>query len=149
VANNPFFADATAAAALNAIAALANGGVINVYGGTQPADANTAVTSQTLLVTLTLANPAFVTITNPASNGSGTAPNRVETITANAIGSGTVPGTVVGTQTATWFRMLASGGAVVLDGSVGTSGCDLNLTSVSLSSGNVVSVSGFTITQPE
>jgi hypothetical protein len=140
VATNPFFADATTNAGLNALAATANGGTLNVYNGSQPADANTAITSQTLLVTLTFSGTAFG---NAAASGS--AGSKVSTATANAI----TAGTATATGTATWFRILTSGSAVCIDGSVGASGCDLNLSSTAVSIGAVVSISGFTISQTE
>jgi hypothetical protein len=140
LSNNPFFADATTNAGLNSLAATANGGTLNIYTGTQPADANTALSGNTLLVTLTLSATAF-------ANGvaSGSAGSKVCTATANAI----TAGTGVATGTATFFRILTSGSAVCIDGSVGTSGSDLNLSSTSISTGAVVSISSFTITQTE
>jgi hypothetical protein len=140
MATNPFFADATTNAGLNALAATANGGTLNIYTGSQPTDANTALGAQTLLVTLTFSGTAF-------GNGvaSGSAGSKVCTATANAI----TAGTAVATGTATWFRILTSGSGVCIDGSVGTSGCDLNLSSTSISTGAVVSISSFTITQTE
>src|SRR5690242_13711374 len=105
MANNPFFADQAAQASCDAVAALCNGGTINIYDGTQPADSNTAVSSQTLLATLTLSATAF-----GASTCSGTAPNRKATATANAI---TGDSSADATGTATWFRVLdSSSGAV-------------------------------------
>jgi hypothetical protein len=54
------------------------------------------------------------------------------------------------TGTAAWFRALKSDGStVVFDGSVGTSGANLNLNSVAIQSGAAVSVSAFTYTQSE
>jgi len=139
--NNPFYSDAFAKASLDAGCALANSGTIKVYAGTQPTDANTAVGSQTLLGTFVLPNPAF-----GASVASGTAPNRSAVATAGTISDVTA----VGTGTATWFRMLKSDGTTVLmDGTVGTSGCDLNLTDVSLTNGETMRVASATIATPE
>jgi len=50
------------------------------------------------------------------------------------------------TGTATWFRMVDSAGTFVLDGDVGTSGSDLNLTSTSVVATEAVSISSATIT---
>jgi hypothetical protein len=140
MATNPFFADATVIAAMNALTATANSGTLNIYTGSQPTDANTAIGAQTLLVTLTFGSTAFATAV-----ASGSAGSKIVTATANAI----TAGTAVATGTAAWFRILTSGSAVCIDGSVGTSGADLNLSSTSISSGAVVSVSSFTITQTE
>jgi hypothetical protein len=50
--------------------------------------------------------------------------------------------------TATWFRIVQSGGSnFVLDGDVGTSGSDLNLTTTTIVSGQPVSVTSFVITE--
>ncbi len=48
--------------------------------------------------------------------------------------------------TATWFRCVDSTGTFCVDGSVGTSGSDLNLNSTTISSGQNVAVSSFVIT---
>lgn len=139
MANNPFFSDAAAKAAVDAVAALCNSGTIKVYTGSQPTDANTAVGAQTLLGTLTFSATAF-----PASSASGSAGSKVVTATANTI---TDDSSADATGTAAWFRVLKSDGTtVVFDGSVGTSGCDLNLASTSIVSGEDISVTSFTIT---
>lgn len=141
MALNPFFSDTAVKAAVDALAALCNSGTLLVYSGSQPADANTAVGAQTLLVTLTFSATAFA-----SSVASGSAGSKVVTATANAITSGTA----VATGTAAWFRCLKSDAStIVLDGSAGTSGADLNFSSLAFSSGAVVSVSSFTITQTE
>jgi hypothetical protein len=134
MALNPWLSDAAAKAAADAVCALCNGGTIKVYSGTQPANANAAPTG-TLLVTLTFSATAFA----PAGATGGQA-------TANPIGSANA----VAAGTATWFRAVKSDGTTtVYDGSVGTSGCDLNLSSVALTVGGNVSVSSFTYTQTE
>ena len=104
------------------------GCLINIYNGTQPANANTAISTQTLLVTLTIAG------------GFGTDSNGTLTL-------GTVTdGTAVATNTATFFRIFKSDGTtVVMDGSVGTSGADLNLNSTSIASGQTVAITSGTI----
>lgn len=106
----------------DALGALANSGVIRIYDGTQPANADTAVSGQTLLVTLTFGATAF----GAASGG---------VITANAI----TPGTVIANSTPTWCRILKSDGTTVLfDGSVGTSASNLIFAVASLVIGTVV-----------
>jgi hypothetical protein len=131
MASNLHISYVAANAEANALAALANGGSIQIFSGSQPSTPETAV-SGTLLATLALNGTAFGT----ASNG---------VITANAISNVTI-GT---TGTAAWFRCWKSDGVTPLfDGTVGTSGCDMNLNSVSLSSGATLSVSSFTFTVP-
>lgn len=141
MALNPFFSDAAAKAAVDAVAVLLNSGKLRVYSGAQPTDANTALGAQTLLGEFTFAATAF-----PASAASGTAPTRNAVATANAIAD------VVATNTGTaaWFRALKSDATtVVFDGTVGTSGCDLNLTDITITTGETMSVTSFTITNPE
>ncbi len=51
------------------------------------------------------------------------------------------------TGTATWFTLVKSDGTTrVLDGSVGTSGANLNLNSVAISAGATVSVTSLAVT---
>ena len=94
---------------LAAQTALANGGSVGVYTGSQPATPDVPVSGQTLLVTFTLGTPSF----GAPSGGSAT---------ANAVASGLAGNS----GNATWFRVFSSTGAPVWDGSVGTSGADMN-----------------------
>jgi hypothetical protein len=121
-------------AAADAVCALADDGYIRIYDGSKPADADTAVGAQTLLAELRFGATAF----GAASNGVATANAITDDASANATG------------TATWFRALESDGSTVLfDGTVGTSGCDLNLNSVSIVSGATVEITALTYEQPE
>jgi len=142
MANNPFFADATVIADLEAITALLNSGKLEMFTAPQPADANTAITSQVKLCTLTFGSTAFGT---PAASGS--AGSRVVTAEANAITSDT---NAAASGTAAWFRCYKSDGTtVVLDGSVGTTGCDINLNTTSIVASATVALTSFAITQAE
>lgn len=117
MANNAFISDTAANAEANALAALLNNGYLRIYDGTQPANANTAITTQNKLAELRFGATAF------GAAAAGIA-------TANAITSDT---DAAATGTATWFRAFKSDGTtVVFDGSVGTSGCDMNLNSVAI-----------------
>lgn len=134
MANNFYISDTASNAEANALAALLNNGYLEIYTASQPANANTAVTSQTLLSTLRFGATAF----GAAAAG---------VITANAI---TADSNAAATGTAAWFRCYESDGlTVVCDGSVGTSGCDLNLNSVAIQQHAQVQVSSLTITIPE
>lgn len=110
----------------------ANGGagaaLIRIYDGSRPATGGAATT---LLAELTASDPMF----GAASAGA---------ITASAI---TADASANATGTATWFRVVDSGGTFVMDGNVGTSGSDLNLNSTSISSGQNVSITSFVITE--
>lgn len=142
MANNPFFSDTAVKAAVDAVTALCNSGKLRIYDGTQPTDANTAVGAQVKLAELTLNATAF-----GASAASGSAGSKVVTATANAITGDT---SADATGTAAWFRVVKSDGTTIMfDGSVGTSGCDLNLATTSIVAGEEVDVTSFTITQLE
>jgi hypothetical protein len=141
MALNPFFSDEAAQAGCDAVAAKCNSGVIKVYTGSQPTDANTSLGAQTLLGTFSFATTAF-----GASAATGTAPTRSAVATAAAISDVTA----VASGTAAWFRALKSDGtSKVFDGSVGVSGCDLNLTDVSITSGETMSIASLTLSNPE
>ena len=102
--------------------------IIRLYNGTQPANANTAISTQTLLVSLAISG-AFGT----DSNG---------TLTFSTINNGTA----VATGTASFFRIVKSDGTtVVMDGSVGTSSADLVLNTVSIVTGDTVAITSGTI----
>jgi hypothetical protein len=134
-ANNPLFYDTPCITGMNAMTALMNSGTMRVYTGAQPS-INGAVTG-TLLVTLTFGATAFATAT--ASAGTVTA-------TANTITSGTAGNT----GTAGYFALIESNGtSIFATGSVGTSGADLNLTTLSIVATAVVTCSAFSITQSE
>lgn len=115
----------------DAVVDLLDNGYLRIYDSSQPADADTAVGAQVLLAELRFNATAF----GAASDGVATANAFTADSSANATG------------TAAWFRALKSDGTTTLfDGSVGTSGANLNLNSVSITSGSEVSVSSFTFT---
>jgi hypothetical protein len=111
------------------------GATLVIYDGVQPSYSNVATSGQHVLATFTL--PAYT------SNTVATTSNAV-TITFGSISN--VSATY--SSTATWFR-ITNGASTVCDGSVGTSGCDLNINSTSISSGATVSITGFVYTVTE
>jgi hypothetical protein len=118
--------------ALNAAIDVLNSGFLDIYDGSQPATPDVAVGAQVKLAHLPLSATAF-----GASSSA--------TKTANAITSATA----LATSTATWFRAYKSDTTTaVIDGSVGTSGADLNLNTTSIVTGATVSVSSWTISDP-
>lgn len=118
---------------LDAIRDNFNSGLIRIYSGTRPTDADTALSGNTLLAELTFGSTAF-----PAASGG--------VLTANAI---TSDASADATGTATFARIVESGGSnVIADVSVGTSGTEMILNTVSIVAGAVVSCSSFTITNP-
>lgn len=134
MANNFIQANAAVNASAEAVGALCNSGTINIYDGTQPSTADTAVSSQTLLAVCTFGSTAF----GSASAGA---------ITANAI---TKDSSANATGTASWFRVLESDGSTtVFDGSVGTSDADCIVATTSVVSAAEFSITSMTYTQPK
>ena len=102
--------------------------IIKLYNGTQPANANTAISTQTMLVSLTISG-AFGT----DSNG---------TLTFSTVNNGTA----AATGTATFFRIFKSDGTtVIMDGSVGTSSADLVLNTTAIATNDTVAITSGTI----
>lgn len=132
MASNIKLTTAVRNARLDAITtAIGASGLIKIYTASQPADANTAVSGQTLLGTLTC-NATFA----PSASGG--------VLTLNSI---TQDSSADATGTAAWFRMLKSDATtVIMDGTVGTSGADLNLNTTSIVTGGPITISSFTIT---
>lgn len=109
---------------------IGNGAILRIYSGTRPASVAASITG-TVLAELTCGSP-FGTV----SNGVLTAASITQDSSANATG------------TATHFRLFQSNGTTaVLDGDVGTSGSDLNLTSTSITSGQPVQITSFVLTR--
>ena len=103
--------------------------LLRIYDGSRPATGGTATT---LLAELTC-NATFA-----AAAASGV-------LTLNAI---TQDSSANASGTATWFRIVKSDGTTfVMDGNVGTSGSDLNLTTTTIVSTQPVSVTSFVITE--
>lgn len=134
MANNFIQANAAVNAGADAVWDLLDNGYLRIYDGTQPATADTAVSTQTLLAELRFA----------ATSASGA--------TAGVVTAGTITAdsSANDTGTATWFRALKSDGTTpVFDGSVGTATADLVLNSTSIASGIAVEVTAFTYTWPK
>jgi len=115
---------------LDAIADNCNSGKLRIYSGSVPANADASLGGATLLAELTMNATAF----GAASGG---------TITANAITADT---SADNTGTASFFRIFQSDGTtVVYQGTVGTSGADLNLNSITINAGVQVQVTSLTL----
>ncbi len=118
---------ATKNAQLNAYGANFNSGLLKIYAGTVPADADAALTSQTLLGTQTMGATAFAA----AAAGS---------MSANPI----TQGNAVATGTASFYRAYKGDGTTVIEqGTVGTSGADLNLNTTSIVNGGPIQITSF------
>lgn len=109
--------------------AIGSSGKLRIYDGTPPASANAALSGNNLLVDL----PCSATFAPGASGG---------VLTANAI---TTTNAAL-TGTASFFRVLTSANAAVFQGTVGTSGADLNLNTTSIVSGGPVAITSLTLT---
>jgi hypothetical protein len=138
MASNVHLAIATRNAMLNGtgLKALCDSGFIDIMSGSQPANADTAIGAQVVL-----ASPVFnATSFGAASSGS---------MTAGAITSGTgTAGSGSGTA-APWARCYKSDHTTtIMDLSVGTSGCDINLTDANISTGATVAVTSGTLSLP-
>lgn len=131
MANNFKISLARRNANVDSVTAALNGGTLQWYDGSQPATPDTAITTQTLLAT----NNLNATAAGASSGG---------TATFNAISSATI----AASGTVAWFRLFSSGAVAVADGTVGTSGCDINVNSVAFSSGATLSVTSLTLSQP-
>lgn len=103
--------------------AVGNAGLWRIYDGSRPATGGAATT---LLAELTCGTP----FAGAAAAG---------VLTLNAI---TQDASANATGTASWARIVTSGGTFVIDMNVGTSGSDLNLTTTSIVATQPVSISG-------
>lgn len=134
MALNPKFSNLTVNGEADFIGVAADSGYIRIYDSTgtgQPANADTAVSTQVLLAELRFAADAF-----PAATAG--------VLTANAI---TSDASADATGTATWARILKSDGTSVLfDGSVGTATANVILNTTSIVAAAVVSCSSLTLT---
>lgn len=116
-------------AQLDAITTFTGGSaLLRIYDGVRPATGGTA----TVLLAELTCNATFA----PAASGGE--------LTLNAI---TADASANATGTATWFRIVKADGTThVMDGSVATSGSDLNLNTTAITVGVQVSVTSFKIT---
>ena len=121
---------AAANAEAEATVALCNSGTLELYDGTQPATADTAITDQTLGCTLTFDATA---LSGSAADGIAT----FDTITADASADAAI--------TPTWGRAwMTDGTTAVMDFTVGLSGTDCIIDAVPLEVGKSVSVVSMT-----
>jgi len=126
-------------------------GVIRIYTGSQPATADLAETG-TLLVEITLASAAS---TDPMTSGNG--------LTFAAAAAGSSPKTVAevwsgvaeASGTAGWFRFYDldydtgdSSAAIRFDGSIATSGSDMDMVNTTITSGGTTTLDSGSITVP-
>jgi hypothetical protein len=144
------------AASAKAVQELLSGGMIRIYSGAQPANAD-AVETGTLLCDITLASGAFT----PGANGASTNGLTFADAVAAAIGKTVAEvwsGEGLAANTAGWFRFYASErvtgastSSVRFDGDVSSVAAgtgDLQIDSTSIATGAVVTVTQFDINLP-
>lgn len=110
--------------------AIGASGLLRIYDGTPPASVNNALSGNTQLAELALS----ATAAPSASGGVLTFSSISNDASADATG------------TASFFRLLTSGGTAVVQGTVSTSGADINFDSVSFVAGGTVSVTSLAFT---
>lgn len=131
---NVRLATASRNAMLHGLADLLDGGLIEIYSGTQPANANGSPGAGTKLATLQLPSPVETSI----ANGVLTMDSITEDSSADADG------------TAAWARIRGgdTNNETVFDCDVGTSGATINLNTTSIVTGGPVRITAFTLTMP-
>lgn len=135
MALNPQLANVAVNAMADALSVLLDNGWLRIYSGSQPINADTAITDQVLLAELRL-NVDF-------------APAAVQgVLTANAV---TADSSANASGTATWARLFkADGTTAVLDGTVGTSDANVIIASTAIVAGsNIGLTSPVVITVPK
>jgi hypothetical protein len=131
MANNPKYTNLAVNTAVDALAALLNTGYLKCYDGTQPATADTAVSTQNILAQLRFSASAFGSSVAGVANSNTITGDTDADVTGNAA----------------WFRCFKSDGTTaVMDGSIGTSGADININSVAIQIHAEVDCSGLSIT---
>lgn len=113
-------------------------GDVKVYSGTAPADADAALSGNTLLAQAEMSNPAF----GAASDAN---PGAVATMS----GLPKSDTSIDATGTATFFRIFDRNNVCRAQGTVGTSGADMIVTTTSLVAAATFTITAFTITVPE
>ena len=121
-------------AAVDAVCGLASDGFLRIYGGPEPADADEPIAAaHTLLAELRFSAPAY----EKARDGEAQTRPILSEMSAKAEGK------------ARWFRaVMANGMTGIFDGSVGTKASDLNLNTIDIAEGMVISVSTLPYRQP-
>lgn len=122
-----------------------NNGVLDIYTGAQPTDANQVETGTKLVRLSSTSGTAAEDGLKFGTTGDGTL----------TIGTPAWSGLILASGVAGWFRFYGSGGtagssatAIRFDGAVGVSGSDLDLTHTNLTKDAVLTIKAATIVQP-
>lgn len=136
-----YVTQAVAQAQLDAIETAANAGtaaVIEIYSGSVPADADASIGAAVLLASLTCNASIFTSKTDANPGALGTFAAITNDSSADATG------------TAAFFRIKTqTGGTVICQGTVGTSGANINFNTVAFTAGSTISITSMTWTVPE
>jgi hypothetical protein len=139
-----------AAARGGSLSDLMKHGRLDIYTGSQPADADSAETG-TKLVSITLSSGSFT----PGQEANGLLLGNVSSFALQRETGQTWSGVAVATGTAGWFRFYdnaavtgASTTAKRFDGSIATSGAQLNMSNTSITTGGTTTIDTVAITQP-
>jgi hypothetical protein len=144
VANGFYIKNSVAQGMLNGTGlaeALGASPLIKIYAGSYTPgtqDADSTISSPTLLATLTCAATPF-----SGFSSTGSAPTKGRA----TLGSVT-SATAAATGTASYFDITTSGGTVVARGTVGTSSADLILNTTAITSGSTVAITSGTVDLP-
>jgi hypothetical protein len=141
MATNPMISPTAAKDMLNTLSALFNSYYIVIASGTIPSNCG-ASDSGTKLAAPQFGSTAFGSATDGGSNG-------IMTSTANTITSDT---NAANTGTAGHFRCSSTSaltGTIVAQGTCGTSSADMIMNTTSITAGDTIAISAFTITLPD
>lgn len=128
----------SAIAACNAIVDRCDSsGNLVIYTGTEPSYADDAAGTE--VATCALAATAYGAAAADGTNHWADAELASTATDSSATGNASA---------VTYFRLQTSGGACVLQGTVGTSGCDLNLNTTTIGAGAEVSVTSLEVRVP-
>jgi hypothetical protein len=138
---DPFVTQAVAQAGLTAFETAANAGtaaIVRGYEGAVPADADTALSGNDTLFTITCAASIFTSKTDGAPGAVGTFDATTPDASADA------------TDTLTFFRILTQdAGTVVFQGTAATSDADMTANTTAITTGSEVNLESGTVTYPE
>lgn len=140
MANHCRLGTAAAIAACNAIVDLMDtggAGSLIIYTGAEPSLANDAAGTE--VATCALAATAYGAAAADAGNGWAEADLASTASDASATGNASA---------VTYFRILNGASTVVLQGTIGTSGADLNLNSTTIAAGAVVDITALQVRVP-
>lgn len=129
----------------NPLRTILNLGFIKIYAGTPPNTADDAISGPTLLLTISN-NSTGTGLTFEAAAVTGSVPKKASEVWSGA---------AVATGTATFYRHVAPGDTAALSttearlqGLVGTSGAELNLTTVALVNTTTYPVDSYAVSLP-